>query len=78
MRKYRTKSGPNIFTGKFGEIRAKILRTLKNLPALTPMPDYICSIFSVQEVTISLAVTHFLNCKPRLIIFFHDFVQLTL
>ena len=31
------KNCPKSFSGKFGEIRAKILRTLKNLPAPTPM-----------------------------------------
>jgi len=27
-----------VFRGRFGRIRAKILHTRKNLPALTPMP----------------------------------------
>jgi len=32
------KKWPKTFLGKFGEIRAKFLRTPKNLPAPTPMP----------------------------------------
>jgi len=39
MRKYSHKKWPKIFSGKFEEIRAKILRTSKNLPAPTPMAD---------------------------------------
>jgi len=33
----RTLQWPKIFSGKFGEIRAKILRTPQNLPAPTPV-----------------------------------------
>jgi len=38
-RKYSHKELPEKFSGKFGEIRAKIFRNPKNLPAPTPMGD---------------------------------------
>jgi len=36
MRRYLHEKWPKIFSGKFGEIQAKILRTPKNFPAPTP------------------------------------------
>jgi len=38
LRKCSYKKWPKSFSGKFGEIRAKILCTPKNLPAPTPVP----------------------------------------
>jgi len=45
--KYSHKKWPKIFLGKFGEIRAKILRTPKKLPAPTPMCRPMWSVKSV-------------------------------
>jgi len=36
-RKYQLQEFPENFLGKFGDIRAKIFRTPKHFPALTPM-----------------------------------------
>jgi len=37
MMKYSHKELPETFSGKFEDIRAKIFRTAKNLPAPTPV-----------------------------------------
>ena len=39
MRKYSHKKWSKNFSGKFGEIRAKILCSPENFPALTPMSE---------------------------------------
>jgi len=41
---------PKIFSGKFGEIRAKILRTPKNLPAPAPMVSMMMASSSTSDV----------------------------
>jgi len=64
MRNYSHKKWPKIVSGKFGEIRAKILCTPKNLPA--PMPT-VESIISSKKTLLPSTVTCYLcfNCSDR-------------
>ena len=50
MKRNSHKKWPKIFSGKFGKIRAKILRTPKNLPASTPMNGSVMNVVCYELV----------------------------
>jgi len=51
---YSQKTWPKSFSGTFGEIRAKILRTPRKLPAPTPMGYSIAEPFRPEELAAAL------------------------
>ena len=58
MRKYSYKKWPKTFSSKFGKIRPKILRTLKKLPAPTPMQELVLQLkffFSMQTLCLNFS-----------------------
>jgi len=56
----------NNISGKFGEIRAKILRTPKNLPAPTPMPVDTLTAISFPQSMIARLVLNLLKSRDSI------------
>ena len=67
-RKYSHKEMPENFSGKFGEIRSKIFRNPKNLPAPTPTTG--TNVPFCGRIT--LAVTGMSSLRVLVHIFFHQ------